>query len=355
MDGDVASANGLGGQTSVALLMGENHDVGTEIHHCEFLNGHDLYLIGTNVSFHHNLIHNLNDEGMLLDGGLAAGVKIYQNVITNVLNAISFAGTCPLDAPPTDTLCVNTLGGSRYIYRNLIDLRGPTAGYRPRCSDMTKASCRDVWRFGNITKSNPPDGPYDLFQNTFLIYNQTGDQASFLHYRNTNPSPFPNYRRRSLNNIFIAVNLAEASEVPMAFLPPLTFPAITDGNDYFRIGSAKKKMFLLLEPCGLDKCEFIDLADLRRSCLPPQCTFEINGKDRDPHFKDIAADGVLRSTDDLRLSSSPNSTAIGGGAKLPEDLYILDPFRSELPDIGCYPLGSAPLQVGVDGRRSYPN
>jgi hypothetical protein len=356
-DGNTAPVNGLGGGTSVALLLGSNGDVGTTIDHCEFLNAHDMYLIGTNLVFHHNLVHNLNDEGMFLDGGLTANVKIYQNVITNVLNAISFAGECP-DNQPNGDKCVKTIGGSRYIYRNLIDLRGPTAGIRPRCSVSTKTCDKnDVWRFGNPTKSNHPDGPYDLFQNTFLVYKQIG-QASFLHYANTNRLDlgFANYRRRSLNNIFVAVTPDVDSEIAMAYLPPAKFPAITDGNDYFRLRirfTTTPPLFRLKPPCGLIECKFKDLAELHSSCPSPYCAFEANSIEKDPQFKDIAADGVLRARDDLRLSSL--SPAIGAGVKLPEDLYKLDPLRSEQPDIGCYRFDSDPLQVGVEGRRSYPN
>jgi len=41
---------------------------------------------------------------------------------------------------------------------------------------------------------------------------------------------------------------------------------------------------------------------------------------------------------------------------LPDDLRALDPLASSIgnPDIGCYPYGSEPLQVGVDGRRRFP-
>lgn len=190
-DGSGVVVNNLGKQTLRALLLGGNSDIGTEIAHCEFLNAHDLYLVGTNLNFHHNWIYNLNDEGIVIDGGLTDNVKIYRNVINKTLSPISFAGT--------------QVGGPRYIYRNLVDVRSPTAGFRPRFTGD-----KAVWRYGNTFKINPPDGPYDLFQNTFLVYDQEG-QAAYLHFRDTTGI----HRRRSLNNIFVAVNPTAGADVAM--------------------------------------------------------------------------------------------------------------------------------------------
>src|SRR4030095_15834132 len=101
------------------------------------------------------------------------------NVITRCLSPISLAG--------------GLTSGPWFIYRNLIDLRQPTAGKRPR-HDGDK----DVFRFGNTFKSNEqpyPDGPHDMFHNTFLVAEQKG-QASYLHYR----SALSPHVRRSFNN-----------------------------------------------------------------------------------------------------------------------------------------------------------
>jgi hypothetical protein len=95
-----------------------------------------------------------------------------------------------------------------------------------------------------------------------------------------------------------------------------------------------------------------------KSQYPPG--YEANSIDEDPHFRRIGPDGAFRVTDDLRLSNdNPANLAIGGGETLPDDLRKMDPFaptngNPDNPDIGCYPLGSCPLQVGVDSRRSYP-
>jgi len=51
-----------------------------------------------------------------------------------------------------------------------------------------------------------------------------------------------------------------------------------------------------------------------------------------------------------------DSPAKKAGVELPPDLKAMDMFApvSEHPDMGCYPVGSGPLQVGVDSRKSDP-
>jgi hypothetical protein len=130
------------------------------------------------------------------------------------------------------------------IYRNLIDLRVPTAGRRPRWVGDTA-----VWRFGTMFKSNEktaPDGPYDLFHNTFLVNDQVFEQpaqAAYVHYR----SGLSPHRRRSFNNIFVAVNPDPTADIPIAFVPPPSFPGPTDGNLYHRIGDATAPAFSVVD------------------------------------------------------------------------------------------------------------
>jgi hypothetical protein len=332
--------NNLGKQTVQALLLGNPNDEDTEVASCEFRSGHDLYLVGTRFRFHHNWIHNLNDEGLVLDSGDNPDARVFQNVITKTLSPISFAGT--------------RLGGPRYIYRNLVDVRAPTAGYRPRFPGDT-----DVWRYGNTFKSNDVDGLFDIFQNTFLVYAQ-GGQASYLHYRNLQGSSL----RRSFNNVFVAVNPNSDADRAIAFLPSPCFPGPTDGNVYFRMGTATRDLLRYLnyacsganEKAGsfanLDELYASDLFQQSKSRYAPG--YEAQSIEANPRFKRIGADGVFRGTDDLRLGEG--SPAIGGGVPLPPDLNVLDPLGSDsgAPDIGAYPFGSAPLEVGVDGRRSFP-
>jgi hypothetical protein len=339
-DGDTVNHNNLGKQTSRALIFGSRENAGLEIYNCEFLDAHDLYFFGEKVGFHHNWVHNLNDEALFIDPVGTSDLRIFQNVVTQCLSAISFAG--------------DKVGGPTYIYRNLIDLRRPTAGRRPR-----HVGDKDVFRFGHLYKSNKVDGPLDLFQNTCLV-SQQDEQVSYSHYGNTggtNP-------RRSFNNIFIAVNPDSVSDLAIIYLPPPSFPGSTDGNCYFRIGEATKPLlrFLGYRFQGEDfpKGSFDDLESLRDSVLFEQSKtqypagYEAISIQADPRFRRIGVDGSPQSNDDLRLRS--DSPARRKGIVLPPDLRPLDPLAPSQgrPDIGCYAFGKPGLSVGVDGRRHFP-
>jgi hypothetical protein len=362
--------NTLGGGTFETLLLGNPNDTGTEIDHCEFHDAHDVYLAGKDIKFHHNWIHNLNDEGLVLDPGTPEQtqdfqMQIYQNVITKTLSAISFSGNHPK--------------GNWYIYRNLIDLRSPTAGFRPKNIDH-----KNVWRYGHLIKMIEPDGPRDLFQNTFLVHAQH-ERASYRHYSSTKD----NQRRRTFNNIFIAINPDSDSDRPISFIPSPSFPGPTDGNDYFRVGLAiaplliyDKYTFIGEPACpNIDPNDnetghcsggkFLNLDILRgnpgkgiepsllfiqsKSQYPPG--YEANSMEEDPQFRQFDINGILQKTDDLRLKSA--SPAREKGVRLPDDLRSIDPLAptdpNVRPDIGCFPFDCCPLQVGVDSRRSYPS
>lgn len=175
LEGGQLVDNFLAKQTMESLLATEATK-SVEIAYSEFTNAHDLYLSAPDFHFHHNWVNNLNDEALFLDGAAGSSGQVHHNVVTQTLSAISFAG--PFSAGPW------------YIYRNLIDLRHPTAGFRPR-NAASKHS--DVWRPGAAFKSRDADGSYDLFQNTFVVPfaaeypdgNPVWPQASFTHLRNS--------------------------------------------------------------------------------------------------------------------------------------------------------------------------
>lgn len=321
--------NLLGKQTLNALIAGsDNRDL--EIHHCELVDGHDLILGGERISFHHNWLHNLNDDAMFLDIEWTADVRIFENVITRCLTGMSFAGK-------------THVGGRRFVYRNLFDLRAPTAGNRPRFpGDM------EALRFGQFFKGG--SGPLDIFQNTCVVCRQHS-QASYRHYRNT-LEPHP---RRTFNNIFVAINPDERSDRPIAFLPPPTFPGPTDGNRYFRLGHATAKLLRLeREEKGFD-LESMPPGYVEQSQAQYPPGFETSSKEVDPLFRRrLRPDGLPHPLDDLRLrQDSPARTA---GIRLDDELRELDPHAPAgalHPDIGCY-AGDERLRVGVDGRREFP-
>jgi hypothetical protein len=306
------------------------------------------------MQFHHNWVDNLNDEGLFLDAKATSHLRVYQNVITRCLSVISFAG--------------GQVGGPKYIYRNLIDLRQPTVDHRP-----TPTADVDVFRFGQLYKTGDKDvdGPLDLFQNTCFVFQQKS--PSYLHYSDTS-SPHPH---RSFNNLFVAINPSPTFDHPITFLPSPSFPGPTDGNCYFRIGHTEADLFRFKkytfpnEPNETKAGTFKDLEALRgdpnaNPPIPPSKFFlqsktqyppgyEAKSLAEDPLFRQLGGDGTPPfNSDDLRLREA--SPARGKGIQLPAALRKLDPLAPAKgrPDIGCYAFDQPPLQVGVDGRRHFP-
>jgi hypothetical protein len=98
-------------------LRATRRNVGVIVHHCEIFNAHDSYVFGDGMEFHHNWVHNLNDDGIAVSAHAETNnAKIYCNVMTQCLTALSFAA--------------NEVGPV-HIYGNLFDLREPTLGRRP--------------------------------------------------------------------------------------------------------------------------------------------------------------------------------------------------------------------------------
>jgi hypothetical protein len=213
------------------------------------------------------------------------------------------------------------------------------------------------------------------------------EQASFLHRDTTG-----DHLRRNFNNI-LSLQPDASSDRSITFSAIACLPGPTDGNVYHRIGLATGHSSVSNTACGRSAANESrhptsrqaarpdDPANIAmRSGQPPTGRaggdpnavlirnrsllfrqsksqyppgYEANSIAEDPRFAGSSG-GVFHETDDLRLSN--DSPAIGAGVVLPDDLHILDPFAPAdgHPDIGCYPLGACPLQVGVDSRRSYP-
>lgn len=210
-----------------------------------------------------------------------------------------------------------------------------------------------------------------MFHNTFLVANQKGD-AAYLHYL----SALSPHRRRSFNNIFVAVNPSAESDIFLTFVPPPSFPGPTDGNLYHRFGAANKDAFRSLgytfNGINFQAATYKDLKEIRSNVVNDLFEqsktqyapgYEANSWLTDPLFRKIAADGSFHPLDDLRLSEL--SPARKNGVLLPPDLQDLDNAVSAsddviaLPipvsrDIGCYRFDSQPLNVGVRGRRHFP-
>ena len=176
----------------------------------------------------------MHDDALIVDRDGTIDLEVHQNVITKSLMAISFART----AAPSP-------GESRSVHRNLIDLREPTASIRPRPDGHLVDGNDDtpvdgVFRYGQLYKSNSPDGPMDFFHNTCLVRRLNGP-TGFGLFRGAGPG---DKVRRSVNNVFVDVtpSIAAGSEYVTAFLPPPDFRGPTDGNCYVQIGGPPRDL-----------------------------------------------------------------------------------------------------------------
>jgi len=99
-----------------------------EIAHCDFTDAHDgVYLGAINVKFHHNLIENLQDDGLYLSpmylrhrlDKTDPQIHVYQNEFRGILTSIAFGGT---ETSTHDQL---------FIFRNVFDHRPKVQTGRP--------------------------------------------------------------------------------------------------------------------------------------------------------------------------------------------------------------------------------
>jgi hypothetical protein len=342
--------NRLGYTTSGVQISGSSRNRGVIVHHCEIVNAHDSYVFGDGMEFHHNWIHNLNDDGIALSAEAdTTNAKIYCNVMTQCLTALSFASTKAV--------------GPVYLYGNLIDIRRPTLGVRPK----TAGGVPDSLRQGHFFKDGVDEGVIELFHNTCVVLNPgaKGDNpadltdAGYSYFVNIGPH---SKQRRAFNNILVAVYTSDSNVRPIAFLAPASFTTQSDGNTFFRIplGPAGSINFQMRKKIG-DNAEesgaYPTLADYRKDQWPPNGAggYEEKSVLGDPMFKSFdTAAGQPRRGDDLRLAQgSPAKNCV---ADMPQDLRdkYLDATGTQPVDRGCYPHTGARLQVGVGGRRIFP-
>jgi hypothetical protein len=347
--------NGLGENTMKALMFGAGSCTENIISYCEFVNGHDLYMFGTGLEFSRNWINNLNDDALFAETEGITDLKIFENVVEQALSAVNFAR--------------KTAGNGVLVYRNLIDLRRPTASVRPQPHDGLPPL-----QLGHLFKGTYPDGPLDLFHNTIVVKDQI-EASSFAHFRSyAGDSP-----RRSFNNIFVAIDGVPQANQPISYIPAPTWPAATDGNCYFRAGPFADGA-LFHQPAypfpasnpteTVPGRNFQSLDELRgvagdplhppsrvfgdsKNLHPPG--FEASSIAADPRFRrfDPASPGPS-GDDDFRLRS--DSPARQQGVTLPDGLRCFDNAPpDERSDIGCFRQGDPPLSVGVDARQQFPH
>jgi hypothetical protein len=338
---ETGEENVLGRQTIVTLMYSVDSSRSTTFDSCEFANAHDIQLNGTDVVFRRNWVHNINDDGIFV-GKTAINLRISGNVFEKCLMALSVA---------TDSAT-----GNVYLHRNLIDLRQPTAGNRPAPDPgLVAPEDRPVMRFGNMFKSNTPDPEVNVFHNTVLIVQEQG--SSYNLFRSYDGAS----ARRAYNNILVGIDDSGASGPALAWLPRLTDQADTDGNCYFGIARTSPTLLRVRPANGGTASSFDSISELHTSPFFTQSQaahppgFEAHGTDQNPRLRRYWLPPHFPLIEDLRLAAG--SPAKNGGVPLTGILREIDgnPAAGQRPDIGCYPFGSPPMSVGVDGLRRFPH
>lgn len=125
-----------------------------EVAYCEFTDHHDgVAMTDSNLSvdFHHNLVENMNDDGLFLNPRHPTRVvRIWQNLFTGAVSYLAFTGGGRGVVSPDDV--------GVYIYRNLFDLRRQTYGGPPR-----RDGAGNVFRSGLLTNEHSSSIRPNLF------------------------------------------------------------------------------------------------------------------------------------------------------------------------------------------------
>lgn len=349
--------NGLAGRTNdMLVVMGSSH-LNTEFVNCEFRNAHDgMSVSGIDTRVHKSLFEDLNDEGIQLKGELSGttdNVWISENMIRQVLNPLSFS--------------TNTHTDTRvFIYRNVIDTRMPTRGYRRLPPDVPAPF---IWRHGADFKinENVPGGGIPqayVYQNTFVTTLQGVQTVSAFF-----TAVLAGVDRQFVNNVHVAVD----TDLPYTWIPdpcPNAESARSQGNLYYNYTpGVSRPLFRYLSwspppvppaaTCGAGNPGgvFYDMAELDGSDIDLAYDGELEqgSRNEDPQ--------IAGFTPEIFPHQQPYPTH-GYGLTSPTPGVALDP---SWPDIGAPPvppnhIGAIPftsasvyqLEVGVEGAIKFP-
>lgn len=289
-----------------------------EIAHCAFHDAHDgVYLGGLNVRFHHNLISDLQDDGIYISPMYLrynfngdAKVHIHQNLIRGVLTPLAFGGPELVNRDDV------------HIYRNVVDLRHPVWTGRPSTRNP-----RGGISHGKVMgdHGSPPWSRMRIYHNTFIMRDRwrDADMGTLNGLHADRP-------RHLFNNLFLHLGGLSSLRVPDVEVGQ------SDGNLYWQpdLEPARAAMFFKKYRASPNftksKEKYPDGFTHRSLVADPQLGNVGTGVDTPPNYQ-----------------PKPGSPAIDAGAPLPEDW--VDPVRQGdkgQPDIGAIPAGVDPWKAG---------
>ena len=316
--------NSLGAETHDMLVLTPAAD-GVEFDHCTFRRAHDgLQLGGNDVSVHHCLFEDVHDE--VVQFNRTSNARVFQNLMRQVCHPFSFA--------------LERSGGPVFIYRNVIDQRFPTRGYRALPPD---APAPHVFRYGASYKTGFPMPATYVYQNTFVGADRDdkGTALSVLFaplrsvYRSCPGAP-QQHRRRSRRR--------RAAHVGRH---PLAGPTI-----------GREPVVLPQRVNAPSRCATSPVVG--SNACPPwnACANWAGSRAARSRSRSCATSTTRSSTHGRYLGEdqpnndwrpAPGSPVIGGGVVLPAELPDPDrPVSGRRPDIGAMTADAPPLRVGVD-------
>ena len=321
------------GTASYQVLLQNNQpgNENIEFGWCEFTDDHDFAFLryARNLTFHHNLVDNFNDDG------IECGPKLRAHTLFISQNRI---GACLIpftqheidkDESPVD----HDPQAGVFVFRNVIDLRAGTYSTPPGEPDPTGAF---LHREGHLVGDH--GGPIwpvmHVYQNTlirrtpvFRDYYLFGLGAQALRKS----------ERDVFNNILVQVE----------GLPGLNFGGMKEPENVREGGN----LIWGLEQGPMPNAD--PFAKFRASKLFEdsrqryESGWTTHDRVADPRFVRLTEDDLANT--DLRLQ--PGSPAIDAGVPVPAEWP--DPVRSAdpgAPDIGALPHDTEPWRIGVDGR-----
>lgn len=289
-----------------------------EIAFCEFTDGHDGPYVGgvLGLRFHHNLVDNMNDDGIYLSawGPPGGDVHIYQNYISRCLTAFAFGLGRGSESDP---------GTGTWIYRNVLDLRGTVVYQHPGPDNPPELppSSRVCGDHGG-----PVWEPMFIYHNTVVV--RSGQMTGYAFgWGGHLGKP----ARRVFNNI-----LVQTDGLPRADLPSADFDFQADGNLHW-----SRAKFMPPEKGFFAGFRQSRMFEASKRNYP--AGWESQGQLADPRFLKWTENW---RTSDFRLQAG--SPAIDAGVPLPADWP--DPLRQQdagKPDVGAFPAGITSAHFGL--------
>lgn len=286
-----------------------------EIAHCELADAHDgVYLGAINADFHHNVLDNLQDDGIYLSpmyrrhklDETVPRIRIHENSFRTMLTALAFGGP---EAVTDDEV---------FVYRNVFDLRGRIGTGRPttRKPDPNFSAGKLIGDHGS-----PPWSAINFYHNTVVASEPSRDaaMATFGGIRAGHP-------RRVFNNVFLHLQ-----RLPALVPPPADADCVFDGNLYWSPEA---------NAVAMEK----SLAKFRAS---PQFAASKERYAAGSASHDRVADPQVELAADRVGVLAAGSPAVNGGVELsaewPNSVQTKD---DGAPDMGALPLGQPSPPVG---------